>query len=279
MTPDIPLKNKIDKEALYKISRMKERIKPTRPHGHEGYFEFIYLSAGAGYHYIDFEKYEVVPGALFFMYPGQIHHWEFTEIPKGYVLICRREFLMDPTMDVMDLVGWGIPSFFSLAGQDQETAELFQKIEREYQEDLDGCEQIIKTYIKLLLLKIKRLAQKSSPVPDGHQLLVNNFKQLLDADFSSKRFVKEYADLLHVTPKHLNETCKKLTGSTASKIIQERIILEARRMLLYTEKSIAEIAFSLAFTDPSHFGKFYKKITGTTPQSFRATMFDAALKK
>lgn len=279
MTPDIPLKNKIEKEALFKISRMKERIKPTKPHGHENYYEFIFLSEGAGYHYIDFEKYEVVPGSLFFMYPGQIHHWEFTEVPKGFVLICRREFMMNPTMDIVDLTGGNISNFFPLPEKDQEIGDLFQKIEQEYQEEQEGSEQFIITYIKLLLLKIKRLSQRPLPLPDGHHVLVIQFKKLLDAQFSSKRLVKEYADLLHFSPKHLNETCKRFTGSTASKIIQDRVILEAKRMLLYTEKSIAEIAFSLSFADPSHFGKFYKTITGTTPQSYRATMFDSYFRK
>lgn len=279
MVSNIPLKAKIEQEVIFKISRMKERIKPTQPHRHDNYYEFIYLREGTGYHFIDFEKYEVVPDSLFFMYPGQVHHWEFTEIPKGYVIICRREFLTDPTTGVIDLDNAEISNFIPLAGNEKEIRELFEKIELEYQAELEGREQITKMYIKLLLLKIKRLNCKPFPAPDSHQLLVNNFKQLLDANFSSKRFVKGYANLLHVSPKHLNKTCKRLTGSTASKIIQSRVILEAKRMLLYTEKSIAEIAFQLNFNDPSHFGKFYKKLTGTTPQNYRATTFDTYQKK
>ena len=80
---------------------------------------------------------------------------------------------------------------------------------------------------------------------------------------------KDYASLLYITPNHLNALCKELLGESAGELIRKRIILEAKRLLVIKDYSIAEVAYELNFNDNSYFTKFFKKIEGMTPEDFR----------
>ena len=94
-------------------------------------------------------------------------------------------------------------------------------------------------------------------------------KELLNEKYDSLHQVADYASLLHVTPGHLNDTLRLQTGRTATTLIHERIILEAKRALFHTPLSIKEIGYSLGFDDPAYFHRFFKRLTGTTPLDFR----------
>src|SRR5215204_784348 len=87
----IKVNKKLDGEQLFKISRFKEVIKRTKPHKHDSYFEIIYLSDGAGFHWIDTQKFQITPPVVYFL-SGQLHYWEMTSVPKGYVLLFKEEF-------------------------------------------------------------------------------------------------------------------------------------------------------------------------------------------
>ncbi len=87
--------------------------------------------------------------------------------------------------------------------------------------------------------------------------------------YITKKTVKEYAELMHITPNHLTDTVKDVTGKTPKSFITERILLEAKNLLSYTYYDIAEIAYLLGFYNPSHFGRFFKKFEGFTPKDFR----------
>lgn len=92
VSEDIAIKSKLDGEQLFKISRFKEVIKRTKPHKHDAYFELIFLSEGNGFHWIDTQKFQITPPVVFFL-SGQLHYWEMTAIPKGYVMLFRDMFL------------------------------------------------------------------------------------------------------------------------------------------------------------------------------------------
>lgn len=79
----------------------------------------------------------------------------------------------------------------------------------------------------------------------------------------------EYADMLHISSNHLNKVIKKETGKTAHELIEEMLLLEAKALILHTDLSVAEIGYHLNFADPSHFNKFFKKLSGVTPLQYR----------
>ena len=107
------------------------------------------------------------------------------------------------------------------------------------------------------------------PVQSGKELF-NSFIRLVSKHFLTMHKVADYANLLSVSADHLNRTIKNHSGKTAHELIDEMILLEAKACLKYTNLSIAEIAYQLEFSDPSHFNKFFKKLSRFTPQDFRS---------
>jgi AraC-like DNA-binding protein len=102
--------------------------------------------------------------------------------------------------------------------------------------------------------------------------LAKRFLALLDKQYRQKRMVTEYAEELAVTPNHLNDVVKKVTGFTASHQIQQRIIMEAKRQAVYTDVSMKEIAYMLGFDDVAHFSKFFKTGAGESFSEFKKTV-------
>jgi AraC family transcriptional regulator, transcriptional activator of pobA len=103
----------------------------------------------------------------------------------------------------------------------------------------------------------------------SQQMLLRKFIQLIDNHYIHKRTVHEYADLLSVTPNYLSQSVKQASGRNALAFIAERLVTEAKSLLLYTNFEIAEIGYQLNFSDPTNFGKFFKKQVGLSPSAFR----------
>ena len=93
--------------------------------------------------------------------------------------------------------------------------------------------------------------------------------------YNRKRLPKEYAAMLYVTPNHLNALCNDLLGKAAGEVIRDRVLLEAKRLLVNADINISEIAFQLDFKDNSYFTRFFKKYTGTTPEDFRRSVINS----
>jgi AraC family transcriptional activator of pobA len=98
---------------------------------------------------------------------------------------------------------------------------------------------------------------------------VEALRALLEEHFRKERLLEFYAEKLAVTPDRLNDIVKRATGVTAGHLIRQRVLTEAKRQLVFTSLAIHEVAYDLSFSDPSHFARFFRKQTGTTPQAFR----------
>ena len=106
--------------------------------------------------------------------------------------------------------------------------------------------------------------------PYNHTLL-KAFQKLIEKNFATLKLPRDYAELLYITPNHLNAVCNDFLGISAGEVIRNRILLEAKRLLINLNFTIAEIGYQLNFTDNSYFSKFFKKYTGLTPEEFRKT--------
>ncbi len=113
---------------------MKEVIKATNPHGHKDYLQFFYLELGAGFDQIDFNRFSVKPHGLYLVMPGQIHSWELTKIPKGFVAMIQKDFLLDhPLYDVLfQTFPLPYPSGFDLENVSETISGIFRSVELEY---------------------------------------------------------------------------------------------------------------------------------------------------
>lgn len=266
---EIAIKNKLNDKELFRIKRMKEVIKTTDPHGHKDYLEIIYLEKGAGIHQIDFNRFTVRPHSLYLVMPGQIHSWDLTEIPGGYVAMIQKDFLLDhPLYHVLfQSFPLPFPSCFECEEGHENFVGIFKNIETEYLKKEPHFEDVIQTYLLLLFNLLKRSMHPAPP--PVYSVLLRDFFTTLDKDFRTHHEAEFYAQKLSVTSKTLNTNCKKYLGKTAAAIITDKLTAESKKLLLYSTKNLTELAYELGFTDPSHFNKFFKRQTGVLPGVYR----------
>ncbi|MCE7064557.1 AraC family transcriptional regulator [Dyadobacter sp. CY326] len=265
----IPIKNKLLEDELFRIKRMKEVIKTTDPHGHKDYLEIIYLHEGAGTHHIDHQAFEVNPFALYMILPGQIHSWDLTAIPKGFVIMLQKDFLLNQPF--YDYLFQAFPvtfkSGYALEHVNETITDIFTNIENEFNRKEENYHAVIQTYLQLLFNLIKRETKTEEINPLPEQL--KQFFSALEANFKTDHEIGFYANQLHITSKTLNNICKKTLGRSAGEIITEKLNIEAKKLLLYSDQTLSEIAYGLGFSDPSHFNKFFKRQIGVMPAIYR----------
>jgi AraC family transcriptional activator of pobA len=137
----------------------------------------------------------------------------------------------------------------------------------------EGFRLAMRGYLALIAIEVARLA--ASRARSGMVTLrpadptVEKLRRLVEENFRRERLLGFYAEKLSMTPDRLNDHVKRATGVTAGHLIRQRVLTEAKRQLVFTNQPIHEIAYDLAFSDPSHFARFFRQQTGTTPQAFR----------
>ncbi len=243
------------------------------------YFMILVATAGKGKQLIDFESFDVFPGMVFLMYPGQIHAWESEEDLKGMLLFFTNEFF---SLRYHNNILLDFPFFHSTAQQPfiQPEAKEFERLEwlseamlEEYANAKKDYLRVLRSYLNVFLLNCNRHYETNwnrlSGKDKNAALIVHNFEQLIDQYFQSKHKVSDYAEMLLITPNYLNAVCNKVTGRSAGELIRHRIMLEAKRMLLHESRTVAEIGHDLNFQDNSYFCRFFKKYEGCSPEKFR----------
>ncbi|WP_295666504.1 helix-turn-helix domain-containing protein [uncultured Mucilaginibacter sp.] len=242
------------------------------------FYHLVLFTIGAGGHSIDFEKFCVKPYQIYFMVPGQVHSWDFEGFTDGYIINFStaffQSFLLNPSY----------PEIFSFFGGDvkaavidlpdpvhQKVVELFEKILIEAVHKHDSAPDMIRLLILQLFITIDRITKKGVDrgAASYNQTLLRNFQKLIGEHYTRIKLPKDYAKLLYITPNHLNAVCKDLLGISAGEVIRNRMVLEAKRLLINLQLNINEIAFMLNFSDNSYFTKFFKKFEGKTPEEFR----------
>lgn len=276
---------KTNDETLYHVEIFnKDRdFKVAYPHRHDDFYEILFVTHGTGTYTIDLQEYQIKPHTVFFLSPGQIHEIEFSTDINGYIFLFSSSFYLSNKSDPHKL--FEFPFFYSLKYDNpplylqnkdaiDELDSLFKKTLIEVNTNAIDSKEAMHAFLDLILINCKRLY----PQPEGTQLkkghiLIKRFKQLIEEKCAENIGVKEYADLLQVTANHLSETVKEYTGRTPTDFINDRMVLEIKRLLTHTQYTVQEIAFQLNFTDQSYFSKYFKKICGFSPSEFRNKEF------
>lgn len=250
------------------------------PHRHD-FYEILFLTRGRGTHTIDIIDYEIKPNMIFFLSPGQIHDLQLSDDMYGYLFLFTSEFYLLNKPDKNQLLE--LPFFYTLtAGSPplylekeedvKELTDLFRQAIKESEENFPDSPDLIRALLDIILIKCKRLhpAGPDDKLNSKGRLLVKRFKQLIEEKYHENLSVKDYAEVLAVTANHLSETVKNLTGKTSTDLINEKMILEIKRLLLHSDMTVSEIAYGLNFTDQSYFSRYFRKQTGISPGEFRA---------
>jgi AraC-like DNA-binding protein len=248
-----------------------------QPHGHS-FYHLVFFTKGAGKQAIDFTSFLVKPGQIYFMNPGQVHNWQFSGEVDGYIVNFSESFFDSFFKEPNYLERF---PFFGGNGEDQvihltghclkEVTELFERLLIELKPVKNHATEMIRTLLLQLYITVSRqiepARQKQLSKPGFTTL--RNFQKLVNENYIKLKLPSEYAARLYVTPNYLNALCKDLLGKSAGEIIRDRIMLEAKRLLVNADTSISEIALQLNFEDNSYFTKFFKKYAGKTPEEFR----------
>jgi len=248
-----------------------------KPHKHDFYLT-VFFTKGEGVHEVDFTNYSIKKGSTFFLYPGQTHFWRTSADTDGYVIIHTKEFF---ELNYTDHKLVKFPFFYSnlnpphlwLAPEKQE------KI-LPYMNDLlvESKEMAYESRSKISsLLNILYIAFSREYIGAGNQEKSNStiysrqmraLELLIDKHFTSVKLPHEYAEMMSITSKHLNRITQNTLGKSTTQLITERVLLEAKRMLIYSNESFANIADVLGYKDYAYFSRLFKQRTGKSPSAF-----------
>ncbi len=253
-----------------------------RPHRHS-FYHLVLFTKGKGAHTIDFKQFPVRPFQIYFMIPGQVHSWHFAGAVDGYIVhfnevlfttFLQNSHYLDRFYFFQGNAEDGICQLpASVAPQ---VTSLFEAMLTEVVESKEQNLDMIRLKLLELFITVDRscTSKKEKNVPQQKRTLLRNFQQLIDKHFRTIRLPKDYADLLYVTPNHLNALCQDLVGKTAGDLIRDRVLLEAKRLLTNVDMTVTEVAYDLNFQDNSYFNRFFKKNVGVTPDEFRKTFLN-----
>jgi AraC-like DNA-binding protein len=262
---------------LTKFEMMEDAAFDEQPHRHD-YHELLYICDGKGRHTIDSESYPVLPSTVYFLAKDQIHSWQVKQPIRGYIMLLPDDFLGALSSDGVQA---GDFSFFNNGAhkpylrlnqqQDLLMKKLLEGLERELLIESGDKITVIRAYLHILLTKLHRIYTAGSPQSHSQEgaSLAHEFEQLVTKHFLSIQSVHEYAELMGISTSHLRENVKSATGYTPGNFIREQLTREAKRLLAYSDATAGEIGNHLSFKDASYFGRFFKRETGMSPNTFR----------
>ncbi|WP_044211833.1 AraC family transcriptional regulator [Flammeovirga sp. OC4] len=226
---------------------------------------------------IDGRLYSFCPNEIVFL--TEFHKVEEINITKGKMLRFNRPFycILDHDSDVgcKGILFFGASSLpkISITNNDGETLmSLWRVFENEMESTDDHQLEMLQMLLKRLLILCTRIMKKQtslSTLSEDKLTVVKEFNFLVELHFKEKKSVGEYAELLNKSPKTLSNAFKLLGQKSPLQFIQDRIILEARRQIIYTDKSISEIAYELGYDDIQAFSRFFKKMENLSPSDYR----------
>ena len=241
----------------------------------------IYMLRGEGRFLVDGTPYEYNGNTLLFLSPFQYFQWTEASIMEAMLLQFHGDFYcIEYHKKEVACNGLLFNALFlqpHIAVQEavfDEIALLFGRIEEELASTDKYSEAVLRSYLQLILAlssKAKSLQIADVPSPLNHNLLTD-FQQLVETHFITQRDLPFYAEALHLSVDSFSKKIKRQLGKTPLQLLQERLILEAKKQLHLTYKSIKEVAYYLNFDDPFYFSRFFKKHVGVSPKEFRESV-------
>ncbi|WP_298519130.1 helix-turn-helix transcriptional regulator [uncultured Kordia sp.] len=260
-------------------NRFKEHLRThpfiEKPHRHDFHLLVIFTK-GTGTHVVDFNTFDISAGSVFALQPGQMHHWNLSKDIDGYILFHSKEFynVHYQHKQINDypfyFSTYNTPELILDIEETQKISSLFEMVLSEYSSKTLFKEHAVLSLLDLIYIKLSRhyITPTHLQIKRYHTIL-QNFEVLLEQFYKLEKKPSFYASKLNITLKHLNRICKETLEKTATTVITDRVILEAKRMLLTPELSVNEIANHLGYEDYSYFSRLFKQKTQQTPSEFR----------
>lgn len=277
--PAIPLHSLSDRTNL---GLEIHRIDGNKPSGAENFgihrddhYIFIFQQSGSNHMMVDFREVMFDGCAVFCILPGQVHHSGGIFNASGWFIATDLSMLEETYRAAFEdytAHPEPVPLHGEMAGiLDKSIGLLFDMLNNQenlpfQQTVLRGMTQVCTGIFAAIFEQHKQQHSNENSRP---VILSNTFKKMVLKNFKTIKSPAEYAEALNISPSYLNEAVKNTTGFTVSYWIQREIMMEAKRLLYYTDLNIKEISFQIGYTDPTYFSRLFQKVTGTYPAAFR----------
>jgi AraC-like DNA-binding protein len=240
-------------------------------------YSIYWIQEGSGIYNIDFEQYQFTDNVLFFLSPGQVFTVDSEQIKTAYKLTFARDFYCIQTHD-KEVACNGIlfnniyetPFVKPCAKETAKLNFILESLIEEFQQNETAQYDMLQSYLKQFIISAVRVKKENHVIKeDTETRLFKDFSLLVEMNYKTLHSVTDYATRLGISPKSITKHFQKLGAKTPSDFIKSRILLEAKRLLIYTDKTVKEIAFDLGFNDPAYFTRFFTKAIFKSPLQFK----------
>lgn len=264
-TPDL-----IHCESIPERSRLHEW--EIKPHRHGDLVQVLYVQGGQAELEVEGRSNLVAMPALQVVPALSVHGFRFSRDIQGYVLSLAQP-LVEQLCSTLDSQVMKTPVCYAVGDDVPQLDALFASIVQEYGRQAPGRDLMLQALISVLLVSISRrwlaLSSQESPARDRGREHVEAFTKLLEAHFRAHWPIERYAAAVGISAAHLNALCRRLAGQSALQMVNQRLVLEAKRCLVYTVMTVNQVSDSLGFSEPAYFSRFFKRETGVAPKAFR----------
>jgi len=251
-----------------------------RAHRHRNLFQILLIEQGGGEMSFETATMPFSAPAAILIPATTAHGFRFTpQVTDGWVV----SFTEDVADALGDQSGEALARLKAVAAdplvplksaaEAKRLSALCADLDEEASLAREGFRLAMRGLLALIAIEVVRMgvsrARSGAVTLEPADPRVDKLRRLIEEHFRKERLISFYAEKLAMTADRLNDHVKRATGVTAGHLIRQRVLTEAKRQLVFTGQPINEIAYDLAFSDPSHFTRFFRKQTGTTPQAFR----------
>lgn len=243
----------------------------VKPHRHDQLNHILLITDGGGTVTIDGAETVFGPLAAIIVPAGLVHGFRFNENTEGFVLTLADSFLTGMPASLRSLLDQ--PQIVPLERIDELSA-AFAALDQEVRWGGVAVRAAVSAWVTLVLVGLLRLVQTAPPaetLASTDQLTLYRFRRLMEEYLSAGWNVGQYAAALGLTPSRLTLICRRAANCPPQQLIHTRLLLEAKRLLLYTNMTASEVGYSLGFSDPAYFSRFFMQRVGLSPRTYRLT--------
>jgi AraC family transcriptional activator of pobA len=252
-------------------------------HAHRGLLQMLCVFGGGAKLRLDDASFDLRAPAALVIPPGVVHSFQFSPGTQGYVLTVAESLLLlgDATQSALFEPLRAQPQRLEWDSKDEvvkRVSALLEQILDEFRATHSGRSQMFDWLVRAVLLLVARCVVATPLIGParGKSDLLARFRALVEGHFTQHWSVPRYAKALNLTENRLNRLCQAMTGKSAFDLVQDRLLLEARRKLFYIAAPVSQLAYELGFSDPAYFCRFFKKHTGIAPSTFRRQSGDVS---
>ncbi|WEA22702.1 helix-turn-helix domain-containing protein [Pseudomonas juntendi] len=244
-----------------------------KPHQHAELFQLLYVQRGQAQVEIEGTRTAISEAAIQVVPPLTVHGFRFSADIQGHVLtfgaalVANLEQRLGAPLAVLSK-----PVSYPLGRDRAHLRSLIETLQQEYQGNAPSRAAMLEALVTALMVWISRrqqLGQAPRTRDERDRQLLGQYLRLVEAHYREHLSIEAFAARLNVQSLQLNQLCRALSGQTALQVVHQRLLLEARRSLVYTRMSIGQLSDSLGFSDPTYFARWFKRLSGQTPNAYR----------